>query len=104
VLHPVELAGQVLPVERARVEEPQCRDGHVHRRHTEARPALLDLVPPQVLVGRQIGRAAQPVREPGHIAQIVVLRCPGQPVQVHVIDEALEQRRGGIDGRGVGHR
>jgi hypothetical protein len=88
-LHPVELAGHVGAIERPAVEEPQRRYRGVHGRRTEARLALLDLIPAQVFVGRLIGRAAQLACEPGNVSNIDALRGPGQPTHVHIVDQAL---------------
>jgi hypothetical protein len=55
---------------------------------------LLDLIPSQILMGLVVRRAARPDSKPRHIAYMIMLRRPRQPVQLHVLNHPLAQTRG----------
>ena len=66
-------------------------------------PVVIEHGGPRTLIRRKIGRPAKSARKPRDVAHIITLRCPGQPMHVHVLKQALTQRRCAM-GSGVGHR
>ncbi len=91
-------AGQrPVPLEGLLVEEldPAQSDGHRRSRQLAFARQMHEVLP-DLLFAQPVGRAHEIAREPFHRAHIRLL-CPlREPVQLHIVDHALTQRRNRI--------
>jgi hypothetical protein len=84
--------------ERHVKEEAQSRAGEVHPRVACSERGEMELVAPEILWFRSIGRAAQECRELAHLTDIVALGVFAELADGHVFDHPPPQR---ADGRTI---
>jgi len=79
-------------IERDLEEELQPGDRRIERDRRDALIDQVQLVAPQVLDARRVGRAPKEAGKLAHRAYVVALRLVGELAHPHVVDHALAQR------------